>query len=210
MSYYDNKRKDVFELIKGRTDISKFLDVGCGSGVFGALIKQNYNAEVWGVEPVISEASQAIQLIDKVLYGFYESVMNELPDLYFDGISFNDSLEHMINPEVVLLNAKSKLSINGRVYASIPNFLFADNIKSIIINHDFKYADSGILDRSHLRFFTEKSIIRLFNELGYDIEKIRPLNLLNSKKWNCLKFLFCGLINDFLPMQYGVVAVIKR
>src|SRR5262249_12512675 len=100
----------------------------------------------------------------------------ELNGKRFDCIVFNDVLEHMIDPYSALVYAKESLVPNGRVVASIPNVRYFDNVWSLLIDGSWEYCDAGILDRTHLRFFTKKSIESMFVDLGYDIEVLKGIN----------------------------------
>jgi len=206
-SYFSKNRSDILSLIKSSP--SRFLDVGCACGYFASAVKLKYSCETWGIEPHKQACLCAKNKIDKVLNGNYDEVEYLLPDNYFNGISFNDSLEHMNYPDEVLRRVGSKLADGGEIYASIPNFLYFDNLWQILSNRDIRYVDSGILDKTHLRFFTRKSIIRLFDEAGYKIEQIVPIQLLNSWKWQVVVKIIGKYINDFTPLQYGIVAIRK-
>lgn len=204
MNYYQHSRPEVLALVQ--TPPTKVLDIGCGAGIFSASVKQKFNAEVWGIEMSPEAAQQATTRIHKVLNGAFDEVALELPDGYFDCIFFNDVLEHMTAPEEALRAIRLKLAPGGKVYASIPNFLFAENIIRLFKTKDWVYTDSGILDRTHFRFFTRKSILRFFEENKYQVEVCQPLNAINSTKWRIMGWLTAGYTADFLPMQYGIVA----
>jgi len=182
------------------------LDIGCGAGHFSAAVKRQTGATVWGIEPTAAAAREARTRVDELLEGTYEEVESRLPIQAFDAIFFNDVLEHMADPWTVLRRALALLKNDGRVYASIPNVLFADSLLQILRTRDWRYTDAGILDSTHLRFFTRTSMLRLFAETGYDVERIVALNALRSWKWRMLDRLSGGYVADFLPMQYGVVA----
>ena len=81
-----------------------------------------------------------------------------LPDNNFDVVIFNDVLEHFENPWAVLENVKTKLNASGVVVASIPNVAYITNLVELILKKDWRYKpEGGILDKTHLRFFTKKS-----------------------------------------------------
>jgi 2-polyprenyl-3-methyl-5-hydroxy-6-metoxy-1,4-benzoquinol methylase len=203
-SYFEHERPEVLALI-GRP-IAMALDIGCGAGHFSAAVKRQTGATVWGIEPTAAAAQEARTRVDELLEGTYEEVESRLPGQAFDAIFFNDVLEHMADPWTVLRRALALLKDDGRVYASIPNVLFADSLLQILRTRDWRYTDAGILDSTHLRFFTRTSILRLFAETGYHVERMVALNALRSWKWRMLDRLSGGYVADFLPMQYGVVA----
>jgi 2-polyprenyl-3-methyl-5-hydroxy-6-metoxy-1,4-benzoquinol methylase len=208
LSYFEHERPEVLALIE--RPITLALDVGCGAAHFSAAVKRTTGAVVWGVEPVAAAAREARARIDEVLEGTYEQVEARLPVQAFDAIFCNDVLEHMADPSAFLRKASALLKPDGRVYASIPNVLFVETFLKVLRTRDWRYEDAGVMDVTHLRFFTRKSIVRLFEDNGYQIERIVPLNAVRSWKWRLLERLSGGYVADFLPMQYGVIARRRR
>ncbi|PKP16209.1 MAG: class I SAM-dependent methyltransferase [Bacteroidetes bacterium HGW-Bacteroidetes-23] len=178
--YYDNIR---FEMLKYLSkDSKKVLDVGCGNGCFAEVIKKQNNAEVWGIELMEEEADKARLVLDKAFGGPCEDHIDNLPDNYFDTIYFNDVLEHLTDPYTVLKKIKEKLSPNGVVISSIPNVRYHNTFMKVLIKKDWKYEDYGVMDFTHMRFFTEKSIIRMYEEAGYKIKLSEGINKSRSLK----------------------------
>lgn len=206
-SYFRHERPEVLALVD--RPVVMALDVGCGAGHFAAAVKRRTGATVWGIEPSAGAADAARSRIDRVLEGTYEQVERELPVHSFDAVFLNDVLEHMVDPWGTLRKVRSLLQADGRLYASIPNVLFAESLLAVLRSRDWRYTEAGILDVTHLRFFTRTSILRLFEDTGYRIERIVPLNSIHSWKWNLLNWVSQGYLADFLPMQYGVIACSK-
>ncbi|MEA3286211.1 MAG: glycosyltransferase [Candidatus Marinimicrobia bacterium] len=167
--YYEFSRPDIQELIDPKA--RRILDIGCAAGKMAAEIKQKLGAEVWGIEPVGKAARQAEQKLDKVVHSGIEEAMDELPDQFFDVIIFADVLEHLEDPHSILKMITGKLSRNGQIIASIPNVRHWSVVKGLLEGR-WDYEDAGILDRTHLRFFTRKSVDDLFNQSGYHIISI--------------------------------------
>jgi 2-polyprenyl-3-methyl-5-hydroxy-6-metoxy-1,4-benzoquinol methylase len=115
-------------------------------------------------------------------------------------------LEHLVNPELVIKELKRFLSPNGVVVASIPNILFFYQIFRILIEEDWRYEDSGILDNTHLRFFTKKSIIRMFEMSGYQVTKIMGINASPGWKYRVANTLTLGRLNDWKYVHFAVQA----
>jgi 2-polyprenyl-3-methyl-5-hydroxy-6-metoxy-1,4-benzoquinol methylase len=207
--YFRNIRKEMLEFIPANR--KKYLDVGCGEGNFAALVKENYNAEVWGVEIAEEPAKKASVKLDKVIIGNIEEKLNELPSKYFDCISFNDVLEHFTNPFEILEKIKTKLNENGIVIASIPNVRYIGNLVELLLKKDWEYKSSGgILDFSHYRFFTERSIRRMFMNAGYEIIKIKGINSSTNVKIKIIEFITFGYYSDIKYLEYAVIAKIKN
>ncbi len=149
------------------------LDVGCSVGYIGELLKKEKHCKVYGIE--IDE--EAIKMAEKKLcyeqiYNF--SVTNKQNDEYksffkshlkFDYIIFADILEHLINPAAVLYEFSKKLKRNGCILVSIPNIAHMDISKNLI-NRKFNYNTTGLLDNTHIRFFTKTSFIEMIQNLN--------------------------------------------
>jgi len=190
------------------------LDVGCSIGNFGSLLKSRGSAEVWGIE-IDSEAAEiAAERLDRVLVGAFDRSL-DIPQ-QFDCIVFNDVLEHMIDPYSALAYAKELLTEDGFVVASIPNVRYFGNIWKLIVDGTWEYTDCGILDRTHLRFFTKKSICSTFDRLGFHIGEIKGINPVDwcdpdlRQKFRYLNFFLMNKIADMRWMQFAVVAKIPR
>ena len=206
--YFDNVRKEMLKYLPENS--KKILDVGCGNGAFASLLKQKNNAEVWGIELMEKEALIAQEIVDKVLIGNCEKHINDLPDHYFDVIYFNDVLEHLADPYSVLENLKCKLAPNGVIISSIPNVRFFRTFSKVVFLKDWKYDDFGIMDKTHLRFFTNKSIKRMYEELGYEIILHEGINKSRSLKPILFNFLVFFSQMDIRVLQYATVARVKN
>ena len=185
------------------------LDVGCGEGGFGDLIKRQNNAEVWGIELFPQAAERARAKLDRVYVGNIEMDQFDLPDEYFDCIVFNDVLEHLHYPWDVLKQMKKLLKDNGHVLASIPNVRYYEHVKTLMLRGDWDYEPSGILDRTHLRFFTLKSIKKVFEQSGYtvvSIEGIKKTAMGFSWKLNLLNMLLGKRFEDMRYLQFACLA----
>ena len=97
-------------------------------------------------------------------------------DERFDVVMFGDVLEHLLDPEAVLVKVVSLLNPDGYVVASIPNVAHASIVLNLMAG-EFKYTDLGLLDKTHLRFFTRSSIETMFRESGYRITLWRRIVL---------------------------------
>ncbi len=168
-SYYENDREDVQQLINPNS--RKILDVGCGKGRLGKKLKDKLGAEVWGIENIDDIASSASENLDKVIYNSVEDAIIQLPDKYFDTIIFADVLEHLVDPYFIIQKIKTKLSDKGEIVASIPNVRHWSVVKKLL-EGEWEYKEFGIMDSTHLRFFTRKSIYNMFEKAGYTITNI--------------------------------------
>ena len=157
-------------------DSRRVLDVGCNTGAFGEAVKlARPGTEVWGIEPDAGAAERATAHLDRVMVGFFGPSL-PLPESHFDVISFNDVLEHMPDPWAALNHAAPLLAPGGVVLASLPNLLHLDTIWPLVHDRDFRYEPCGVRDRTHLRFFTRTSALRMFDECGYEVLSVQGIN----------------------------------
>lgn len=188
----------------------RVLEIGCGAGKFCEMVKTRNNAEAWGVEPCLEMADDAAGRLNKVIRATFDQAIKELPEHYFDCVIFNDVLEHLVHPKNVLTETKKLLADHGCVVASIPNIRHYGNLVRLLFFKDWKYLESGILDYTHVRFFTKKSIIRLFEESGYHIVKIKGINQVFNLKWMIYYLYSLGFGYDTRFAQFGCTAELKK
>ena len=211
--YFDQARSEMLAFLP--PGCQRVLDVGCGRGSFGALLKKNRAVEVWGIEPVAAAAAAAATKLDRVVEGIF-TPETDLSAAHFDAIFFNDVLEHLMNPAEALQVAAKLLKPGGVVIASIPNIRHFQAQWEIVVRGEWRYRDCGIFDRTHLRFFTRKSILALFADSGFAVEKIEGINSFWSdasnprpprwRHFQIINALTFGAIADMKYLQFAVVA----
>lgn len=148
----------------------RVLEIGCSAGAFISSIPGC--EEKWGIEPS-DAASDAEGKLTRVLRGTFDAVKGHLPANYFDVIVCNDVIEHMVDHQSFLREVQKYLVPGGMLIGSLPNVCFYDNLFRALFDNDWEYLDSGVLDRTHLAFFTTKSFRRLLEETGYHVVKIQ-------------------------------------
>ncbi len=164
--YYNFLRSDVAALIS--TKATTILDIGCGNGILGASLKQRQSVTVWGIECVAEAAVRASACLDRVITARVEDGLSQLPEGFFDTIVCADVLEHLENPWEVLSQLRAKLSGSGELVVSLPNVRHWSVIKGLL-EGKWIYTPAGILDWTHLRFFTRESILEMFRSTGYQV-----------------------------------------
>jgi len=202
--YYKSTRDDMVEYIPD--GIQKSLEFGCGTGNFSYKLKKNTGAEVWAVEINPEAAKQASQVLDRVINKDALEALGELPDNYFDCVLFFDVLEHLVNPYELLTEIKPKLSSRGVIICSIPNIRYYRVFKSYLISGEWNYKDHGVLDKTHLRFFTKKSIEQMFRILKYDIERLEGIHPTSSRTYKLINALLFSSLGDVRYKHYSVIA----
>ncbi len=205
--YYENQRPEMLAYLP--ETVKKVLDVGCSNGAFGAEIKRISGSEVWGIEPMERFGLLAKEKLDTVFISSVESAIQQLPEGHFDVIYFNDVLEHLLDPYSVLEKMKSKLSPNGKVISSIPNIRYFRTFFKILFNGEWDYTDEGILDRTHVRFFTQKSIRKMYENAGYQVLSHEGINGSRSLKPMLFNIPLGFTAQDIKYRQFATVAMKK-
>jgi len=150
----------------------RVLDVGCSKGYAAARLKELGDFAVYGIEKDPEDAAEAKKHCEKVavldLDGPLPAGGGPFPGLEFDAVLFVDVLEHLKSPQTVLARFKSVLAPGGRIFVSLPNVAHF-TMRLALLCGRFDYRPSGILDRTHLRFFTYKTGRRLIEDAGYRV-----------------------------------------
>lgn len=202
--YYGHPRPEMLRLVP--KNAQHVLELGCADGAFAAEVKDHTGAEVWGIELSETAAEQAAAVIDRVLVGDAGDQIAQLPDAYFDVIVCNDVLEHLVDPLAILTGLRSKLKPDGVVVASIPNIRYLPALSKIVFRKDFPQDDIGIFDRTHLRFFTRKSIVRTFTAAGFTVNRIKGINAWFGPLAALVIPLTLGYFSDGVFLEYACVA----
>ena len=170
-NYYDNNRNELVFLIP--KNIKTVLEVGCGNGGF----RDNFfDVEYDAIEMNEGAAELARVKLNYVASGTFEKTIHLFPENKYDLIVCNDVIEHISDTVNFLEKIRGKLNQNGSIIGSIPNVRHISNIVNLLLKKDWEYTESGILDKTHVRFFTEKSLLRLFKEHNFEVEEIVGIN----------------------------------
>jgi SAM-dependent methyltransferase len=159
------------------------LEVGCGAGALGAAWKRRNPHGLWsGIEVIVDAARSAQGALDGVLCADIETLNDPALDAFLHGrpapnvLVFDDVLERLRDPLAVLGRLVERLAPGGTVAACIPNVGHWSGIAALMTG-EWTYTDSGLLDRTHLRFFTERSARALLEEAGLAVRKVTPRNV---------------------------------
>lgn len=192
-TYFSGSRPEVAQLVPFGT--KNVLDVGCGFGGLGRLLRERKVENLCGIEinPIASTHLNGIY--DQHWIGSVELI--DLPETLpkFDYIIFADVLEHLVDPWTTVRRYSRLLSSDGKVIASIPNVRNLGLLYRLIFRGRWTYSDSGLLDRTHLRFFTRAEIEELFSKAGLTIERIE----VNRDHYSFIRRALTAIPRFFIP-----------
>ena len=171
--YHEHPRAEVIAFIDWTPET--VLDVGCGGGATGRILAERFpGCRLFGVEPCAEAADVARAAYSRVWNGTLEAAVVSADDIPFstvDTVLLLDVLEHLVNPWQALRDLRTRLPAGCRVVASIPN---AFNIQLIeeLASGQWRYDTYGLLDVTHLRFFTEPGMRELFEQAGIRVDGV--------------------------------------
>lgn len=210
-NYYRNERRPLSVHIPAGDNV--ILDIGCGAGHFGAYLKHcGKAATVVGIELSPDAAEEARSLLDAVACANLDDydlarMVDDLGYGKFDIITCADVLEHVRDPWGTLERLGRYLGENGMVIVSIPNVRHWSVLLPLLFRGRWDYRDAGIMDRTHLRFFTKATAVEMVRRSGLVPSSVNPLL---GYRWRTISRWTLGLLEEFLAVQYVIVAHPER
>lgn len=205
-AYFANARREIAPLLPAHA--ARVLEVGCGTGSTLRWLKDTGRCgETVGMELFESAAADARKHVDRVVVGDAEGLI----DGTFEAASFDlilclDVLEHMVDPWAFVAHAEKLLKPGGTMIASIPNVRHLGVLLPLVFAGRWRYRSQGILDRTHLRFFTRESALALLTTEHLAVARwehnLPPL----VSRGGLVNLLSLGLLRDLLAVQYLVSA----
>ena len=160
---------------------ARLLEVGCGNGKTAYLARiEGKCGWCCGIELCDEPAAEARKRLDQVIVGNVEHMALELSEASFDILILSEVLEHLVNPGAVLQKLLHFLKPGAIVLAGSPNVCHRSVVRMLLAGR-WEYAHSGIMDTTHLRWFTAHSYRALFEENGYIVDHVGPANPLRRK-----------------------------
>lgn len=188
---------------------SRVLDIGSASGQFGQILKKYKNCTMYGIDYDIESIKIAKE--KEVFENIYQLDLNSFDIKQFqehtnsfDYIVFGDVLEHILEPEKVLKAFKTLLKTNGKYIISLPNVAHS-SVKVNLLLDNFEYEETGILDKTHIKFFTHKTIPSFMAESKLEIEKFdyTVMHIKHHKSVNNLSLLPISIRKNIFNDKYS-------
>lgn len=204
--YYQKVRKEILPLIP--QDIHSVLEIGCGFGNTLEYLKSNLGLRWIGGVEISDRAVQEAKLkLDCMIQGDVEAMELPFKKNSIDIILLLDVLEHLRDPWKMLRRLHPLLTDEGAIIASIPSVRHYSVILPLLFRGEWRYRQEGILDATHLRFFTRNSAIQLMESSGLSVDKIIASGIDKPSKMYYVNRLSLQLLQPFLEMHYLMRAV---
>ena len=205
--YFSHARDQIEPLLDACAN--RALEVGCGTGATLQWLKSTGRVKAaFGIELSAAAAQAAATHLDGVLVGDAERLIETAyPDQLFDLVLCLDVLEHMVDPWTFVQKLHRLVAPGGRVVFSIPNVRSLSVVLPLMFLGRWRYQDFGILDRTHLRFFTRDSALDLATTSELRVIKWLRAGLPKGSKMDLLNRLSVGLFPDLMARQYLILSV---
>ena len=203
MTYFSAPQTDMGAFLPPRAE--RMLEIGCGTGATSAWLQRHGRVgHTIGIDLFHSAVDVAQSCLNEAYVGNIETMPLPIEPASIDVILANDVLEHLVDPWASIRRLSSLLRPDGIFVARIPNVRSHHVIVPLVLRGEWRYEESGVLDRTHLRFFTEVGCRRLFEEAGMHVSRLDrcPLGP-RSKQLNRITF---GVFSGFLTMHHVVTA----
>jgi len=179
--YFTSARRDFVAVLAADKN-ARILELGCGNGATGALALQDGKCGTYvGIEMFEPMAREAEKVLSAVHIGDVQSMKLPYEPASFDVLICSEVLEHLMDPDAVLADLAKLVKPGGMVLASSPNISHWRIIAGLVGGR-FEYTDWGVMDRTHLRWFTPRSFRELFEGAGFEITNMRQHAVLPAWK----------------------------
>ena len=200
-TYYSPLRRDVAALLPSQ--ISRSLEIGCGTGSTSAWIRQTYGACVTGVELLEVAAREAEKVMDRVVIGDVEELSLPFAPDSFDLVLCLDVLEHLIDPWETVAKLTKFMKPGASFVASIPNIQHYSILLNLLRGR-WNYTGQGLMDKTHLRFFVRSTAVALLEDAGLKVSAVET----NMDRTRVVDRCTFGLFRGFFAYQYLIHATL--
>jgi SAM-dependent methyltransferase len=203
--YFANPRTDFVERLP-HDATARVLEVGCGTGVTGALALARGRAGHYaGIELFPAAAEEARAVLSEVVTGDIETLDLPWQPATFDALILSEVLEHLVEPWAALEKLARVVRPGGLVLASSPNIAHWRVIGEIALGR-FELADQGVFDRTHMRWFTPASFVAMFERAGFAVADVSPVTPFSGRT-RILTRLLGGRLDHLFMAQISIEAV---
>lgn len=204
--YFDNVRREIEPLLPPHS--ARVLDVGCGSGATLQWLKARGRCgHTVGIEMMAGAAAIARERVDELHVGDANALIETaLVPQSFDLVLCLDVLEHLVDPWTFVVRMRHVIKPGGLVVVSLPNVRHLRVVLPLLLRGRWRYEESGILDRTHLRFFTRASALELMSAPGLRVEQWRRRLPEWHSKAGLLNLATLGVLRDLVTMNYLIAS----
>jgi SAM-dependent methyltransferase len=205
-TYFDRVRTEILPLLPAGS-VDRMLEIGCGSGDTLAYLQASGRCRrTCGVELFPEAADTARGRLDEVYEGNIEQMELPIAPASLDVVLCLDVLEHLIDPWAAAARLARLLKPGGVLIASIPNVRHFRVVMPLLVRGRWEYGQFGLMDRTHLRFFTERSATQLLQQAGLRVDAVHKSGL-DSLRKRAAVMLSAGLLEPLLVFQYLIRGV---
>lgn len=203
-AYYSIVRNPLISMLK--SPAGAVLEIGCGTGKTLEYLKINGANNVIGIElrEDVALAASQNKYIDQVYNCDFLDDKSPLRGCKFDTIILSHVLEHFTDPKLVLAKIRAHMHPKSTFLLAVPNVRHLSVLAPLAFKGDFEYADSGILDHTHFKFYTKKSILNTLCKNGFNIQAVK-MDFGGRKSYTANKLSF-GLFEEFIGYAINISA----
>lgn len=201
--YYRAERPELVTFLRPHGPFAAALDIGCAAGMLGkSLQDEGVVGACDGIDLNAAAARLAGTRLRRVWHGSLESLAEDIPWPQYDLVILADVLEHLVDPWAALRLLHARSAAGCRLLLSVPNARHYKVSMPLLFRGEFRYADSGIMDRTHLHFFTRGSLQDTVRECGWTARSLGSHMKRRYKRW----YMPTRLIEPFVAVQHFVLS----
>lgn len=201
--YYTAERPELLAFLRPHGPFGAALDIGCAAGMLGAgLLRGGIVGACDGIELNAEAAQLAQSRLRKVWNGSIESLADVIPWQQYDLVILADVLEHLVDPWAALRLLQARTAPGCRLLLSVPNVRHYKVSLPLLFRGEFRYADAGIMDRTHLHFFTRGSLEETVRDCGWNTRALGSHMKGRYRRW----YMPTRLLEPFVAVQYMLLA----
>jgi SAM-dependent methyltransferase len=202
-AYYQELRMPMLSLVRGTP--KRVLEIGCASGQTLAYMRDRGAEYTVGIEYSAEAAALAEgRGVGRIIRGDVEHLELDLESCSFDLLIAGHILEHLADPWTALRRLRRLLKPGGQLVGALPNVRHHSVILPLLLKGEWEYQPSGVMDWTHLRFFSFKGVLGLLEQTGFEVEQVKPEFAPKSGIANSLT---CNVFRNFLSYAYNFSAI---